>query len=277
MNHSQFRQYFYQSLTQYYSQSELMEIYHWCVEELHGWNRSTAYAHNTQLLSETEMNAWKKVIERLKTHEPVQYIFEHAYFRNLELKVTPATLIPRPETEELVQLVLDFETEENLRVMDIGSGSGCIPLSLKQERPSWNVSGMDISEDALAIAIQNANAMNLDIRFTLFDALQPDAVLPACDVVVSNPPYIPQHLLENMDENVKKHEPYLALFVPDEKPFLFFEAITQGAIKAGARSVYFETHATEMTELKTALSAIWKGKIASHFDLSGKERFLRLS
>lgn len=277
MNHAEFRQYFYQSLTQYYMQSELMEIYHWCVEEIHGFTRVSAYMHNTDPLSEEALDLWKEVITRLRNHEPVQYIFQKAFFRDLVLSVNPSVLIPRPETEELVQLVLDRETDQNLAVLDIGSGSGCIPLSLKQERPTWQVSGVDVSEDALNVARNNAEQLGIDVSFELMNVLDSESLNGEFDVIVSNPPYIPQTLLAGMDENVKKHEPHLALFVPDNKPFLFFEKITELALNAGAKSIYFETHATEMTGLKASLATIWKGEITSHFDLSGKERFLSLN
>lgn len=277
MNHAEFRQYFYQSLTQYYMQSELMEIYHWCVQEIHGFTRVSAYVHNHDLVSEEKLIQWKSVIQRLRNHEPVQYIFGKAVFRDLEISVNPSVLIPRPETEELVQLVLDHETKSELKVLDIGSGSGCIPLSLKQERPTWQVSGVDVSEEALNMARKNAEQLGIDVSFDLMNVLESESLNGEFDVIVSNPPYIPQTLLAGMDENVKKHEPHLALFVADSKPFVFFEKITELAVRNAVKSIYFETHATEMKELKEVLARLWKGEITSHFDLSGKERFLKLS
>jgi release factor glutamine methyltransferase len=276
MNHAEFRQYFYQSLTAHYLQSELMEIYHWCMEEIHGFTRVSAYLHNDDAVSEDALSQWKEVITRLKNNEPVQYIFQKAFFRDLVLSVNPSVLIPRPETEELVQLVLDHEGQDKIKVLDIGTGSGCIPLSLKHERAKWQVSGVDVSEQALEVARRNATQLGFEVNFELMNVLEIENLEGKVDVIVSNPPYIPQTLLAGMDENVKKHEPHLALFVPDTKPFLFFEKVTELAINAGAKSIYFETHATEMNALKAALATIWKSEITSHFDLSGKERFLRL-
>lgn len=276
MNHAQFRQFFYQSLTQYYSQSELMELYHWCMEELHGWNRAAIYAHSHETLSDAQLEAWKPVIQCLRQFEPVQYVFGKAYFRDLVLHVNAATLIPRPETEELVQLVLDFEKAENLSVIDIGTGSGCIPLSLKHERPTWNVKGFDVSDKALEVAAQNAANLKLEVDFQLLNALDEATDFPSCDIVVSNPPYIPQSVASTMEKNVLEHEPHLALFVADNDPFVFFKAIAEKAKAAGAKAVYFETHATEMPELVAVLASIWSGQISTHFDLSGKERFVRL-
>lgn len=279
MNHSELRQFFYQSLTEAYHQGELMPIYHWCMQEIHGWSRAEVYLHNYDELSESELNQWKAIIPRLRKHEPVQYIFNKAFFRDLELYVNPRVLIPRPETEELVGFVLEHHNEPRLRVLDIGTGSGCIPLAIKQERPYWDVSACDVSEDALVIAKQNSKALKLEVNFFQFDALNGEypTEIGKPDIIISNPPYIPSKRKTEMDANVIDHEPVLALFVPDEEPFLFFTRITELAIDLEVKEVWFETEARDIPQLLEALSERWKGRIETLRDMAGKERFVRCS
>ena len=276
MNHAELRQWFYSQLTAFYAQGELQSIYHWCIAELEGWNRAEAYMHNADLVAESELNRWKETTERLKKHEPIQYIFGKAQFMELELYVNATVLIPRPETEELVQLVFDHESSDVLKVLDIGTGSGCIPLALKAGRPDWRISACDISLEALEIASKNAKALNLDIDLFHADIREePEQV--DFDVIVSNPPYIPVDLAESLEANVLDYEPHIALFSPAHDPFYFFKRIAEIAEKAGVSKVYFETHATDIEALLSILSGVWQGEIAAKKDLSGKDRFVVLS
>lgn len=184
------------------------------------------------------------VIDRLLAREPIQYIFGETQFYGLRLKVTPDTLIPRPETEELVDMIVrEAGDRSDLRVLDIGTGSGCIAIALARNLRFPQVSAIDISPRALEVARENARTLRTNISFSQADALAltPPAA-PAYDIIVSNPPYIALHEQSGMDSNVLDHEPHSALFVPDSDPLVFYHAIARFALKAltpGGR-IYFE-------------------------------------
>lgn len=278
MNHSELRQHFYRQLSSFYLQGELQALYHWSAQELMGWSRGETYLHNAGVVDEALLKRWNDVIGRLRQHEPIQYIFEKAWFHNLVLHVDKNVLIPRPETEELVQLVLSsLDPASGIHILDAGTGSGCIALALKHECPRWTVSGCDVSPEALAMAGRNARDNGLEVDFFLLD-LKDDALLPArFDVVVSNPPYIPADWKHTLAANVVGHEPHLALFAPAADPFYFFRRITVRAVAWEAKAVFFETHATGVEDLVAALTPLWPGTIVVHRDMQGKERFLQLS
>lgn len=276
MTHAQLRQWFYAQLSSVYLQGELQSMYHWCVREIHEWSRVEAYAHNDDVVEPDKEKRWKSVCEELQDGVPIQYIFGKAPFFDLELSVSPAVLIPRPETEELVCLVLDKHDEKTLTLLDVGTGSGCIPIAVKRERPNWRVIGLDVSAEALKVAEQNAKDHNYDIEWICADVANL-TMGQLVDVVVSNPPYIPTDRRNTLESNVVEHEPHLALFSPEGDPFYFFNIIAEKAVDAGVRHVYFETHATEVDELITQLSNIWPGTVSTVKDLSGKERFVVLN
>jgi release factor glutamine methyltransferase len=270
------RQRFYARLSPFYLQGELQSLYHWSVQEIHGWSRAEVYARNEEEVGESVLSRWESVMERLAKSEPIQYIFNKASFFDLVLYVNESVLIPRPETEELVQLLLDENSAIKCRVLDIGTGSGCIPFAIKKARPNWTVSGCDISEGALEVAKKNGEKLGLDIHFFQADAKDLRSIKDT-DIIVSNPPYIPIDRKETLETNVLNYEPHLALFSPESDPYYFFRIITQVAVASGVKQVYFETHATEMDELTNALSQIWKGSIKVVKDLGGKERFVVLN
>ena len=168
------------------------------------------------------------IIARLRRHEPLQYIVGHARFHGHRFKVTPAVLIPRPETEQLVDLIVDENPGSDLRVLDMGTGSGCIAISLARALKFPQVDALDVSRDALAVARENASALKVKVRFFESDMLLPQ---PAAryDIIVSNPPYICWSERESMEANVKDYEPGQALFVPDNDPLLFYKAIARYA------------------------------------------------
>ena len=272
MTHEENRRHFYQSLTDEYLQGELMAIYHWCTQEIEGWSKPEAYLHNEDEVQNVE--EWRAVIDRLKNHEPVQYIFSIAEFVGLRLEVDPRVLIPRPETEELVQLILDAHQESELRVFDIGTGSGCIPLALKNARPNWKIAGCDVSTDALEVAKANAERLKLHVDFHQFDVSDGMGLWPSCDVLVSNPPYIPSDLKNTLDSNVADHEPALALFAPQRDPLYFYRRVLEHAHDHEVGEVWFETHATDMGTFLTMCNDL--GFKSQHLpDLAGKPRFVK--
>jgi len=172
-----------------------------------------------------------EAVDRLKVYEPIQYITGETEFFGLPLKVTPETLIPRPETEELVKLTLQevakAETTEKLRILDIGTGAGCIAIALAKNLPDAEISAMDVSEEALKVAEENAALNNVDVNFFQGDILTMESLPEKYHFIVSNPPYVRLSEKRMMDANVVDYEPELAIFVTDEDPLLFYRKIAQ--------------------------------------------------
>lgn len=180
------------------------------------------------------------IAERLLAGEPLQYILGRARFCGMELKVTPATLIPRPETEQLVDIITDrYGRRPDLSILDVGTGSGCIAIALARALKFPQITAIDISADALDVARQNAADYRVKITFARADAL--NLTLPGpWDIIVSNPPYVLQSEGAEMERQVYDHEPHTALFVPDTDPMRFYDAILSYARRSGVKAVYFE-------------------------------------
>ena len=194
------------------------------------------------------------IIARLRCHEPLQYIVGHARFHGHRFKVTPAVLIPRPETEQLVDLIIDENTGSDLQVLDIGTGSGCIAIALARALKFAQVDALDVSRDALVVARENAAELKVKVRFFESDILSPQP--PArYDIIVSNPPYVCWSEREAMDRNVKDYEPGQALFVPDNDPLLFYKAIAPYAAQSLERGgrLYLEINQRFGNEVKRLL------------------------
>ena len=214
------------------------------------------------------------VIARLQRHEPLQYIVGFARFHGHRFKVTPAVLIPRPETEQLVDLIVEENPGSDLRVLDMGTGSGCIAISLARALKFAQVDALDVSRDALAVARDNAAALKVKVRFFESDMLAPQ---PAAtyDIIVSNPPYITWSERELMERNVKDYEPAQALFVPDNDPLLFYKAIAPYAkqsLEKGGR-LYLEINQRFGAEVKRLLEDCGFGEVRIIVDSYGKDRF----
>ncbi|MBQ6167168.1 MAG: peptide chain release factor N(5)-glutamine methyltransferase [Muribaculaceae bacterium] len=214
------------------------------------------------------------IIARLRRHEPLQYIVGHALFHGHKFKVTPAVLIPRPETEQLVDLIVDENPASDLQVLDMGTGSGCIAISLARALKFPQVDALDVSRDALAVARENAEALKVRVRFFESDMLAPQP--PArYDIIVSNPPYICWSEREAMDRNVKDYEPGQALFVPDDDPLLFYKAIAPYAAQSLERGgrLYLEINQRFGGEMKRLLEDNGFDEVRIIDDSYGKPRF----
>lgn len=214
------------------------------------------------------------IIARLQRHEPLQYIIGSARFHGHKFKVTPAVLIPRPETEQLVDLIVNENKASDLRVLDMGTGSGCIAISLARALKFACVDALDVSREALAIARENAAALKVKVRFFEHDMLLPQ---PAAtyDIIVSNPPYICWSERESMDDNVKEYEPAQALFVPDDDPLLFYKSIVRYAsqsLEPGGR-LYMEINQRFGEEMKNLLKGNGFTEVRIIQDSYGKVRF----
>lgn len=219
-------------------------------------------------------------LDRLLGGEPVQYVTGIADFYGLQLSVSPAVLIPRPETEELVEWILeDHAVNENLNVVDLGTGSGCIPLALKSRRSGWHCEGWDISEEALGVARKNRDRLKLDVTFGQGDMRNDAAFLPddRFGVMVSNPPYIPPSERVSMGRSTLDHEPALALFTPEEDPLLFYRHIADLGRKIIVDSglLYLETNEYNSDRVVQLLIEKGYGDVKRRRDLQGKWRMVR--
>ena len=210
-------------------------------------------------------------MQKLRAHEPIQYVFGHTEWMGLDLRVTPATLIPRPETAELVEWVLHVaDKNKPMRVLDIGTGSGCIAIALKKAAPNWQVTGLDISHEALDVAKENAERNNVAIHWQQADILSP-CPLPMVDIIVSNPPYICEKEKVDMQARVLDYEPARALFVPDNDPLLFYRKI---ASLKGAPMLFFEINEAYGEQVCSMLRTIGYTNVELKKDMYGKTRMV---
>ena len=220
----------------------------------------------------------KKVTKRVNQKEPIQYILGEAKFYGFDFFVNPAVLIPRPETEELVDLIQSqFRQADKPKILDIGTGSGCIPITLAHLLPNAELSAIEISEEAVQVARDNIAENEVEVNLYQGDILTddlPDEFL--FDVIVSNPPYITNKEKELMDENVLSHEPHLALFVPDTDPLLFYNRISTVAEKHlnSEGKLFFEINEAYGEEVKNMLASKSFDEIKIIKDLQGKDRMI---
>ncbi len=220
-----------------------------------------------------------QTVRRIAAGEPPQYAVGTARWMGMDLKVTPATLIPRPETEGLVDLITDdFGGRSDLRVLDIGTGSGCIAIALARALPFSDVRATDISAEALEVARQNAMRLRASVKFACADILSAqEPAARSLDIIVSNPPYIPYGESDEVDSRVAAHEPHTALFVPDDDPLIFYYAIARygaTALTAGGR-LYFEINPHFAKRLSDMLSRMGYTAVEILRDSFGKLRYAR--
>ncbi|MGM9841857.1 MAG: peptide chain release factor N(5)-glutamine methyltransferase [Candidatus Limisoma sp.] len=243
--------------------------------ELLGYETVDILLHKDTELPDFIVTKTTKVVDQLRENRPIQYIFGKAWFHGHEFSVDSSTLIPRPETEELVDLIIDENRGSDLRVLDIGTGSGCIAVSLALGLRFAVVDAIDISDRALAVAQQNASQLRARVNFRRDDILTTKPVDNSYDIIVSNPPYIADSELRSMAANVVDYEPHTALFVPDSDPLRFYRAITEYACRAladGGR-LYFEINSRFPDEMRTLLDEHGFVDIDIRRDMQGLYRF----
>jgi release factor glutamine methyltransferase len=233
-------------------------------------------------LSTEQADALNKTLKELKTGKPVQYILGKTEFYGLPFNVNPSVLIPRPETEELVEWVIGSVGSLKLAVgslVDIGTGSGCIAISLKKNLPGFKVSAIDISTDALQTAASNANLNKVNIEFIEADILnfKSEIEIPKSEIIVSNPPYVTLHDKIQMHNNVTDFEPHTALFVPENDPLIFYRAIADFAIIHLTKNglLFFEINENYGKEIVELLTDKGFTNIELRKDLSGRDRMIR--
>jgi len=218
-----------------------------------------------------------QAIKRLLKKEPIQYVLGKAHFYGRDFSVNPSVLIPRRETEELVHLVINDHPNFNGTILDIGTGSGCIPVTLKLELPNAQVEAIDISASALIIAKQNADTLEADIKFHEWDILSSDELPSNYDIIVSNPPYVMNREKAEMQSNVLEHEPDLALFVEDDDPLIFYNTITQKATKSLIKGggLYFEINEQFGIEVANEMQSKGFVNVEVIKDMQGRDRIVK--
>lgn len=264
-------------LSSYYPTGEVTALTRIIATELLGFSQTTFFLKDDVVLTAEQAILLNNAIERLKKHEPIQYILGYSDFCDLRFKVTPATLIPRPETSELVEWVAS-EAIGNESILDIGTGSGCIAISLVHKLPQSRVTAWDISNEALAVAKENSKANNSNITFEQVDILASPPASEQFDIIVSNPPYIKEVEKELMEANVLDWEPHTALFVPDNDPLLFYRAIAEKATKMlrSGGKLYFEINRAYGAETIEMLSALGYTNIELRKDFADNDRMIRV-
>jgi len=275
-----------------YGERESTLISHWVIEHITGLTRSARLIHNTDSFTAEQESDFHKFKHELLQWRPVQYVLGEAWFCGMKFFVDERVLIPRPETEELVeavdsrQLTVDSQQLDRrsnseggpIRVLDVGTGSGCIAVSLKKKKPEWEIWAVDLSTDALEVAKQNARSLAAEINFVQIDMLNEKsrADLPVFDMIISNPPYIPLKDKAEMRENVLLHEPHLALFVSNDDPLIFYKEIIRFANThlKHAGSLFFEIHDQLAEQVVSLLSANNYDQIFLKKDMQDRDRMI---
>jgi release factor glutamine methyltransferase len=275
---SDIKNYFVAQLSHLYNAEEVNAIFEMLVEHHLKIDKLQQHFNKSIFVSESELLKLYFDLKELKTGKPLQYVMGETFFCNLKFELSSAVLIPRPETEELVMWIAEENKNKKLTILDVGTGSGCIAISLKNQLPYADVFAIDVSENALKIAKENAEINNAKITFAKADILFADNLFENnFDVIVSNPPYITAKEAEEMHKNVLEFEPHLALFVPDNNPLLFYKAIISyclNHLKNGAK-LYFEINKKFSSALIAELQNSGFINIQLRKDISGNERMIR--
>ncbi len=279
MQLEEFRNYFNQKLHHLYPKTEINAFYFRILEDKLNLSVTDVFMKKDITISNDLLSELETITERLTKEEPVQYILGHTEFYGVTLNVNPNVLIPRPETEELVSWVLDDIASKNksMSVLDIGTGSGCIPIAIKKNAKQTNVSAIDVSEKAIHIAKANAELNETSINFMTIDILQTNDLQQQFDIIISNPPYVRELEKKELQNNVLQHEPHLALFVTDDNPLLFYTKIADLAKQylTSNGSLFFEIN--QYLGLETKQMLIDKGfkSVELKKDLFGNDRMLK--
>jgi len=263
-----------------YDAIEMNSMVNIIIEEVTGWDALHQNIHKNDALEPSQIEQLDHYVEQLLTGKPLQYIIQKAWFLGKAYFVNEAVLIPRPETEELVEWIIEYAQIINkpLSILDIGTGSGCIPISLKLAIPNAHITAIDISKEALAIAEQNAASYHTEIEWIAQDILQTKQLKDRYDIMVSNPPYIPLREKLSMQKQVADHEPEIALFVPDQFPLIFYSKIAhigKSALKPNGQ-LFFEIHYDQGEAIIALLNEMgYHAELRQ--DIFGKDRMVRAS
>ena len=266
------------ALKGYYPDSEALALAKMLLVEVFGFSSLELYGGKDKEFSEKHRSVLNEMIRRLQKNEPIQYIIGIESFFGLTFEVNPNVLIPRPETQELVSWIIgDYQSDESIRILDIGTGSGCIPISLAKQLSKAEVESWDISEGALEVASRNCERNGVKVLLRKKDVLKAAPEGDLYEVIVSNPPYITNKEKTDMEANVLDWEPSLALFVPDEDPLLFYRKIAQlgcDMLKEGG-SLYFEINRAYGEETVLMLKELGYAQIELKKDSWGNDRMIK--
>jgi release factor glutamine methyltransferase len=274
----QAKEYIRTSLQGIYPQNEINSISNLIIAKITGFSRTEIILNKNTKISANQRFLLEKIVEALKNNTPVQYVLGETEFYGLPFKVDSNVLIPRPETEELVEWIQSsYSANMSYRMLDIGTGSGCIAIALKSIFPKSMVSAFDISVGALEIARDNAELNGCEIDFRKVDILQPKIIAEKWDIIVSNPPYIPEMEKSEILAHVLEFEPHTALFVPDSRPLLFYETIATFALQhlnIGGM-LFFEIHRDFGLQTVQLLEKLGFKDVILRKDVSGNDRMVR--
>lgn len=278
MKLKQLEQYFTDEMSIVYNEEEARQLFYLTVEHVSGWNRSQLLMNKDHTLDQEILEIYENTLAALKEGKPLQYVFSETWFYGLKFKVSSSVLIPRPETEELVEWILQAITTSGVPVsslIDIGTGSGCIAISLKANLPQTEVSALDVSAEALTVAAENAVLNNTEINFIQSSIIEYHTAVKY-DIIVSNPPYITEDERAAMHENVLQYEPHLALFVTNENPLIFYKSIADFALEQlrPEGKLFFEINEYLGKEMVDMLIDKGFNHIELRKDMQGKERMI---
>ena len=286
----QYKTHFFDSLRNIQEEQEIESFFFILTEYLHNLKRVDVALNPNFELSEDDVEKWNAILAELQLEKPIQYITGEAWFFGLRFEVNENTLIPRPETEELVDWILSSSITQHptlLTILDIGTGSGCIPISLKANLPQVNVSAIDVSEKALEVAKRNATSNKVEINFFQTNILEVEDLsqLPSpitdypspYNIIVSNPPYVRNLEKEEIKKNVLDYEPHLALFVEDTDALLFYRKIAQLALKNLSPNglLFFEINQYLGKETVELLENLGFKNIELKKDMYGNDRMIK--
>lgn len=283
MNIKEYRTQFIQELTLIYDAGEAESFFYLILEEKKQLKRIDLALHPDLFFSEEEIGVWNAILEQLKQEIPIQYLLGKTSFYGLDFEVNAAVLIPRPETEELVEWILESQKSkvesQKVKILDIGTGSGCIAISLAKNLPDATVFALDVSEEALATAKKNAENNSVNVTFIHQNILETEDLLQQFDIIVSNPPYVRNLEKEEIKKNVLENEPHLALFVADNDALVFYKKIAQLAQKnlLSNGQLYFEINQYLGKEMVNLLEKMNFKTVDLRKDIYGNDRMTKAS
>ncbi|WP_369047788.1 peptide chain release factor N(5)-glutamine methyltransferase [Tenacibaculum sp. UWU-22] len=285
MKIKEYRIYFTKELEKIYPKTEIDSFFFQLIEEILNLEIVTFFSNPDFIISSNQLLQFNTILERLKKEEPLQYILGKTEFYGLPFIVTPHTLIPRPETEELVEWVLNNvntikekkKEKQQISILDIGTGTGCIAISLKKQLTNANITAIDISKEALKVAEQNAILNGVEIAFVQQDILQTKQLADQFDIIVSNPPYVRELEKIEIKNNVLQNEPHSALFVSDDNALIFYDKIADLAKKQLTKNglLFFEINQYLGKETLDLLTKKGFANIKLRKDLLGNERMIK--
>ena len=288
----QYKTHFFNSLKNSQDEQEIESFFFVLTEYLHNLKRVDLALNPIFELSEDDVEKWNAILVDLRQEKPIQYITGEAWFYGLRFEVNENTLIPRPETEELVELILNSPITQHpspITILDIGTGTGCIPISIKANLPQANVSAIDVSEKALEVAKRNAELNKVEINFIQANILDVEDLLKlpspiihhplSYNIIVSNPPYVRNLEKQEIKKNVLDYEPHLALFVEDTDALLFYRKIAQLALKNLSPNglLFFEINQYLGKETVELLESLGFKNVELKKDIYGNDRMIRCS